>query len=224
MSAHTTADPKVLDVPSPTKNDSCPILRDEVEGAVKSQKKDKSTGVDNSPSELDQAGGEVMIDILLVICNKIWQTGGWPTPWTKSLTITLPTKGNLQLCQKYHTISLISLASKVMLRILINRLKPQAEEIIKEKQAGFRAGRSSAEQISNLTLLREMPASRRKPLPRLDHVFMDFKKVFDRVWHVALWATLRLFYIDDNLIRTIEYLYNKTHSEVYHDNNKGEWF
>ena len=68
----TTGDPKVLDVPPPINNDSYPILREEVEAAVKSPKKGKSAGVDNIPSELAQAGGEAMIDNkLLIICNKI---------------------------------------------------------------------------------------------------------------------------------------------------------
>ena len=49
-----------------------------------------------------------MIDMLLIICNKIWQTGEWPTPLTQSLIITLPKKGNLQLCLNYRTISLMS--------------------------------------------------------------------------------------------------------------------
>ena len=83
---------------------------------------------------------------LTTICNKIWQTGEWPTPWTQSLVITLPKKGNLQQCQNYRTISLISHPSKVMLKIILNRLKPQAERIITEEQAGFRAGRSTTEQ------------------------------------------------------------------------------
>ena len=76
-----------------------------------------------------------MIDILTAICNKIWKTGEWPTTWTQSLVITLPKKGNLQLCQNYRTISLISHPSKVMLKIILNRLQPQAEEIIAEEQS-----------------------------------------------------------------------------------------
>ena len=88
----TTGDPKVLDVPPPINNDSYPILREEVEAGVKSLKKGKSAGVDNIPSELVQAGGEAMTDMLLIICNKIWQAGEWPTPWTQSLITTLPRK------------------------------------------------------------------------------------------------------------------------------------
>ena len=52
------------------------------------------------------------------------------------MVITLSKKGNLQQCQNYRTISLISRPSKVMLKIILNRLKPQAEKIIAEEQAG----------------------------------------------------------------------------------------
>ena len=118
-------------------------------------KKWKSAGVDNIPAELVQAGGEDVITALTTICNKIWQTGKWPTPWTQSLVITLPKKGNLQQCQNYRTISLISHPSKVMLKLILNRLKPPAEKIVAEEQAGFRAGRSTTEQIFNLRILCE---------------------------------------------------------------------
>ena len=129
-----------------------------------------------------------MTDILTAICNKIWKTGEWPTTWTQSLVITLPNKGNLQLCQNYRTISLISHPSKVMLKVILNRLQPQPEEIIAEEQAGFRAGRSTTEQIFNLRILCEKYLQHQQ---NLYHVFIDFKKAFDRVWHETLWATMR---------------------------------
>ena len=110
-------DNTVLDCSQPPEEDLQPILREEVEIAVASLKKGKSAGVDNIPAELVQAGGETMIDVLTEICNRIWRTGEWPTPWTQSLIITLPKKGNLQLCQNYRTISLISHSSKVMLKV-----------------------------------------------------------------------------------------------------------
>ena len=126
-----------------------------MQAAVQSLKKGKSAGVDNIPAELDQAGGEDEITALTTICNKIWQTGEWPTSWTQSLVITLPKKGNLQQHQNYRTVSLISHPSKVMLKIIMNRSKPQVEKIIAEEQAGFRAGRSTTEQIFNLRILCE---------------------------------------------------------------------
>ena len=135
----TFGDNAVLDCSQPPNEDLQPILREEAEIAVASLKKGKSDGVDNIPAELVQAGGEIMIDVLIEICNRIWRTEEWPTPWTQSLIITLPKKGNLQLCQSYRTISLISHSSKVVLKVILNRLKPQAEEIIAEEHAGFRA-------------------------------------------------------------------------------------
>ena len=76
-------------------------------------------------------------------------------PMDQSSVITLPKKGNLQRCQNYRTISLISHPSKVMLKIILNKLKLQAEKIIAEEQAGFRAGRSTTQQIFNLLILCE---------------------------------------------------------------------
>ena len=162
-----------------------------------------------------------MISILHRICNKIWKTGEWPKDWTQSLVITLPKKGNLQKCQNYRTISLICHPSKVMLRIILNRLKPVAEKIIAEEQAGFRAGRSTTEQIFNLRLLCEKYGEHQQDLY---HVFIDFKKAFDRVWHEALWATMKSYNINANLIQVIEKLYRNASSAVYLNNTIGEWF
>ena len=198
----TDNDPTVLDCPHIPDEQHHPILREEVEAAVKALKMGKSAGVDNIPAELVQAGGETMT----AICNKIWKTGEWPTTWTQSLFITLPKEGNLQLCQNYRTISLISHPSKVMLKIILNRLQPQAEEIIAEEQAGFRAGRSTTEQIFNLRILCEKYLQHQQ---NLYHVFIDFKKAFDRIWHEALWATMRKYNINASIIRAIENLYDK---------------
>ena len=144
-----------------------------MEAAVQLLKKGKSAGVDNIPVELVQAGVTDVITALTTICNTIWQTGEWPTPWIQFLVITLPKKGNVQQCQNYRTASLIGHPSRVMLKTLLNRLKSQAEKIIAEEQAGFRAGRSSTEQIFNLRFLCEKYPQHQ---PDLYHIFMEFKK------------------------------------------------
>ena len=217
----TDEDPIVLDCPQIPDEEHHPILREEVEAAVKALKMGKSAGMDNIPAELVQARGEAMIDILTAICNKIWKTGEWPTTWTQSLVITLPKIGNLQLCQNYRTISFISHPSKVMLKIILNRRQPQAEEIIAEEQVGFRAGRSTTEQIFNLRILCEKYLQHQQ---NLYHVFIDFKKAFDRVWHEALWATMRKYNINASIILAIENLYDKAQSTVLFNGSTGEWF
>ena len=104
-------------------------------------------------AELVQAGGEALITALMTICNKIWQTGEWPTLWTKSLVITLLKTGSRQQWQNYQSAS--SAIQAVMLKIILNRLTPQAEKIVAGEQAGFRAGGSAKEQIFNLRILCE---------------------------------------------------------------------
>ena len=178
--SHTVVhDPEVLTVPLVTNTDNYPVLREEVEPAVKSLKKGKSPGIDNIPWELGQAGGDAVICAVDKICNKIWQTGEWSILWTQSLIITPPKKGNLQQCKNHCMISLICHPSKVPLKVLLNRLKPQAESIIAEEQAGFRSGWSTTEQIFNLRILCDRYLQHQKDLYR---VFIDFKKASDRVW------------------------------------------
>ena len=192
-----------------------------MEAAIKTLKCGKAAGVDNVPAELITHGGQPVVEVLHAICNKIWETGKWPSTWTKSITITIPKKGNLQLCNNYRTISLISHGSKVMLKIILNRLKPQAENIIAEEQAGFRHGRSTIEQIFNLRILCEKHLQHQR---NIYHVFIDFKKAFDRVWHEALWTTMKKFNISGKLIDTIQSLYENAMSAVLVQGATGEWF
>ena len=100
-------------------------------------------------------------------------------------------------------------------------IQPQAEEIIAEEQADFRAGGSTTEQLFNLRILSETYLQHQQ---KLYHVFIDLKKAFDRVWHEALWATMRKYNINDSIIRAIENLYDKAQSAVLFSGSTGEWF
>ena len=108
-----------------------------------------------------------------------------------------------------------------MLKIILNRLKPQAKNIIAEEQAAFRHGRSTMEQIFNLRILCEKHLQHQR---NIYHAFIDFKKAFDRVWHEALWATMKKFNISRKLIETIQSLYKNAMSAVLVQGATGEWF
>ena len=108
-----------------------------------------------------------------------------------------------------------------MLKIILNRLKPQAEKIIAEEQAGFRAGRSTTKQIFNLRILCEKYFQHQQDLY---HVFIDFKKASDRFWHAALRATMKKYNICTNLIRVIKNLYDRVTSAVLFNSSIGDWF
>ena len=109
----------------------------------------------------------------------------------------------------------------MILSIILNRLRPQAEEIIAEEQAGFRTGRSTTEQIFNLRILCERYLHHQQDLY---YIFVDFKKAFDTVWHAALWATIDHYNINAYTIRIIQNLCDQTSSAVYLNGDIGKWF
>ena len=100
-------------------------------------------------------------------------------------------------------------------------MKPQAEKIIAKEQAGFRAGRNTTEQIFNKRILCEKYLQHQQDLY---HVFIDFKKAFDRVWHAALWANMKKYNISANLIQVIKNLYNKATSAILFSGSIRDWF
>ena len=75
------------------------------------------------------------------ICQQIWTTQQWSQDWKKSVFIPIPKKGNTKECSNYHTIALISHASKLMLKILQARLQQYMNSELPDVQAGFRKGR-----------------------------------------------------------------------------------
>ena len=68
----------------------------------------------------------------------------------RSVFIPIPKKGNAKECSNYHTIALISHASKVMLKILQARLQQYMNHELPDVQAGFRKGRRTRDQFSNI--------------------------------------------------------------------------
>ena len=186
--------------------------------AVRGLKARKSPGVNNIPSELLKTEDEATTTVLTAICQKTWETMEWPKEWTHSLVIPLPKRGNFKQCQNYRTISLISHPSKIMLRVIFNRLKSRAEEALAEEQAGFRPGRSTAEQIFNSRVIVEKHIQNQRSL------FHNFKKAFDRVWVAGLWQVLRCFNIEEGLVQAIQALYENTSSAVLLNSQLGEFF
>ena len=80
------------------------------------------------------------VKVLHSICQQIWKTQQWPQDWKRSVFIPIPKKGNAKECSNYHTIALISHASKVMLKILQARLQQYMNRELPDVQAGFRKG------------------------------------------------------------------------------------
>ena len=162
-----------------------------------------------------------MVDVMFKLCKIIWNTRKVPNIWTKSILILLPKKGDLKECSNYRTISLICHASKILLKLLNNRLNPSINKHISEEQAGFRAGRSTIEQIFCLRMLAEKTIEYDK---KLYNCFIDFQKAFDSVPHECLWSVLKHYEVPPDVQQLIGELYKNAESTVLVNGEETEYF
>ena len=127
------------------------VLECKVKWALRSTTMNKASGGDGIPAELFQILKDDTVKVLHSICQQIWKTQQWPQDWKRSAFIPIPMKGNAKECSNYHTIALISTASKVMLKILQPRLQQYTNYEIPVVQAGFRKGRSQRSDCQHLS-------------------------------------------------------------------------
>ena len=103
----------------------------------------KASGGDGIPVELFQILRVDAMKVLHSICQEIWKMQQWPQDYKGSVFIPIPKKVNAKECSKYHTVALISHASKVMLKILQARLQQYVNHELPNVQGGFRKGRGN---------------------------------------------------------------------------------
>ena len=97
----------------------------------------KASRGDGIPVELFQISKDDAVKVLHSICQQIWKTQQRSRDWKRSVFILIPKKGNPKECSNYHTIALISHASKVMLKILQARLQQYVNHELPGVQTGF---------------------------------------------------------------------------------------
>ena len=114
----------------------------------------------------------------------------------------------------YRGITLMSIAAKVYNKILLNRIRPHLEPLLRKNQAGFRPGRSCAQQIH--ILRRIMEGFREHQLP-LIVTFVDFKRAFDSMNRSVMFSVLRHYGIPETLVNAIQVLYTNSSSSVMVD-------
>ena len=126
------------------------ILDCEVKWALESITTNKASGGDGIPDELFQFLKDDAVKVLHSICQQMWKTQQWPPDWKRSVFISVPKKGNAKECSNYHTILLISHASKIMLNILQDRPQQYVKLEIPNVEDGYRKGRGTRYQIATI--------------------------------------------------------------------------
>ena len=197
------------------------ILECEVKRALESITTNKASGCDGIPVELFQILKDDAVKVLHSICQKIWKTQQWPQDWKRSVFIPIPKKGNPKECSNYHTIALISHASKVMLKILQARLQQYMNRELPDVQAGFRKDRETRDQISSIQRIIEKAREFQK---NIYFCFIDYNKAFNCVDHNKLWKILKEMGIPEHLTCLLRNLYAAQEATVRIGHETTDWF
>ena len=132
-------------------------------------------------------------------------------------------KGDHKDCGNYRGISLLSVAGKIMAKVVQNRLSTVAEAVLTESQCGFRRNRSTIDMIFSLRQLQEKAIEQQK---EIYIVFIDFKKAFDTVDRRArlLWRVLKTFGCPDHLIEMVRLFHDGAEGRVVVGGQESERF
>ena len=155
------------------------------------------------------------------LLQKIWTEMKVPADWKKGHLVKLPKKGDLGLCKNWRGIMLLSVPSKVLTRIILERLKDAIDEQLRPEQAGFRKDKSCTDQIATLRIIIEQSLEWQSPLYMN---FIDFQKAFDSIDRETIWKLLQHYGIPPIFLNLIKQLYHEATCQIIHNGKLTEAF
>ena len=159
--------------------------------------------------------------MLHALVTKIWEKEDVPEQWKEGLIIKIPKKGDLNECDNYRGIMLLSVPGKVLNRVLLERMKDAVDLTLRDNQAGFRKNRSCADQIASLRIIIEQSLEWNSPL----YInFIDFEKAFDSVDRHTLWRLMKHYGIPEKIISIVQSIYQGMFCRVVHSGQISESF
>lgn len=184
---------------------TAPPTKEEIIQAIKTLKNNKAPGPDNMNAELFKADPDLSAMILLPLMTRIWEEKAIPNDWNEGIIIKIPKKGTLNDCNNWRGITLLSIPSKILAKVIIRRISTAIDSKLRDEQAGFRAGKSCSDQIFALRNIIEQCTEWQRGL-YLN--FIDFEKAFDSIHRNTLWKILRCYGIPEDIVSIIKVFYS----------------
>jgi len=129
------------------------LFKEEILATIKGMKNNKAEGINNIPAEILKSLGEKALKELIKLCQEAYRTGEWPEDFRQTILIPLKKMANAVRCEEYRTISLLTHASKILLRVLTKGLQAKAEA---DGCLGFRKGRRVRDATGALRMIAEI--------------------------------------------------------------------
>ena len=212
--------PEILPETSTTQLTGKDILKSEVEAAIKSMRNGKTTGNDKISKEMIEACEDLGTEKIVDLANNIYNSCVIPSQMKESVFITIPKKGDLLKCSNYRLISLMSHVTKIILRVLMNRIKMKICAEVSWSQFGFRKNKGTRNAVFVMRTLAERSIEMQK---NLYAVFIDYEKAFDRVKQHEIMKDLEQIGVDQKDRWLLETLYWEQVAAVSIDGDLSEW-
>ena len=181
----------------------------ELEEALSQSRTGGALGLDSIPLELWKS--DTFKPHLLHLCNRLLLHQEKPKQWSTGGIIPIPKKGDLSIPSNYRGITLTSIGAKLFNRMVLNRIRPFVDPILRWNQNGFRQQRSTISQI--LALRRIIEGMKTKNLP-LAVVFIDYSKAFDSIHRERMFQILHAYGIPAVIIDAIKAIYTDSSALV----------
>ncbi|BHF61921.1 hypothetical protein SprV_0100490100 [Sparganum proliferum] len=167
----------------------------------------KAPGSDAIPAEVYKHGGPQLMDHLTALFQEMWRQGEVPQDFKDATIVNLyERKGNRQVCDNHRYISLLNIAGKIFVRILLNRLNNHLEQgLLPESQCGFRRHRGTTDMIFAARQFQEKCQEMRT---HLYSTFVDLAKAFDTVNREGLGKIMRKFGCPERFIEMVRQLHD----------------
>ena len=178
---------------------------------IKDLNPNKSHGHDNFSIRMIQICGDSIIPPLILLFESSIQSGNFPDSWKKGNITPVHKKQSKNLVNNYRPISLLPILGKVFEKLIYNSLYEYLinNQLLSEKQSGFRKGDSCVSQLISIThnIYRAFDCN---PSLETRGVFLDISKAFDKVWHKGLLFKLKSYGVEGKAYKLLEnYLSNR---------------
>jgi len=161
----------------------------ETQRAIRLLSSGKAPGSDAIPAEIYKNGGTALTERLHQLFLLMWEQETIPQEFKDASIIHLyKRKGNRQACDNHRGISLLSIAGKILARILLNRLTAHLDQgLLPESQCGFRKERGTIDMVFAARQLQEKYQEQNSDL---FSTYVDLTKAFDTVSREGLWKIM----------------------------------
>ena len=123
------------------------IPQEKIRAAINSLENERCPGQDNLGAEVFKADPQLAADLIQPLLTDIWEEKKLPDDRTEGVIVKIPKKGALKNCNKSRGITLLSVPSKILAKIIIQRIAETVDQHLRREHAGIWKGKGCTDQI-----------------------------------------------------------------------------